>query len=287
MSDNRSLRGLIAVAAAVVGGAVVSACAAPRVENDLPSRPDRAAQHAADDESTKDIVLGDPTPAPDLEGKTPDARCTDECATEGEKRCATTSVSGTEICRRGESGCRAWFAGADCDANFSCDKTKDDGSCQAGCSNDDGCSASNAGVAHCTADGRTELTCTRVGACYVFKTTRSNVTQDCTSPSYCGSASGRRLSCNASAAGACTQHVAVYNDCPTGTACTGAGVCTATTTPTPTPTPTGDCYSSSLGTTVPEGSCVLSTADGVKEQCHNGLWYRGVTGSTGPYGAGK
>jgi hypothetical protein len=286
MSDNGSLRWLIAVAA-VVGGAVVSACAVPRIENELPTRPDKTAQDTSnDEEGANDVVLGDPTAAPELEGNTPGARCTDECSTDGQKRCSTTSLSGTEVCKMGESGCRAWTAGADCDANSSCDKEKDDGSCQAGCSSDPGCSATNAGVAHCTADGTTELTCTQVGACYVFKTTRSNVAQDCTSPSYCGSASGRRLSCNASAAGACTAHVAVYNDCPAGTACTGAGVCTATTT-TPPPTPTGGCYSNTLGKTMPEGSCVLSAADGVKQQCHNGLWYRGVSGSTGPYGACK
>jgi hypothetical protein len=119
----------------------------------------------------------------------------------------------------------------------------------------------------------------------VFKTTRSDVAQDCVSPSYCGAASGRRISCVASAAGACTQHVAVYNDCPTGTACSGAGVCT--TTSTPPPPPSGGCYSSTLGKTMPEGVCVFSAADGVDEQCHDGLWYRGVAGSMGPYGACK
>jgi hypothetical protein len=291
MSDDRSLLWLVAVAV-VVGGAVVSGCAAPPIDDRLPTTPRTSANGTNDDEGTgpPEVVLSDPTRAPDLEGKTADGpKCTDDCATEGQKRCATTSLSGTEVCRMGEGGCRAWTPGADCDANFSCDKTKNDGSCQAGCSNDEGCSASNAGDAHCTADGTTELTCTQVGACYVFKTTRSDVAQDCVSPTYCGAASGRRISCNASAAGACTQHVAVYNDCPTGTACTGAGVCTTTTTPPPPPPPppSGGCYSSTLGMTVPEASCVLSASDGVKEQCHNGLWYRGVVGSTGPYGACK
>ena len=96
------------------------------------------------------------------------------------------------------------------------------------------------------------------------------------------------MSCNASTAGACTQHVAVYNDCPAGTACTGAGVCTTTTTtPPPPPPPSTGCYSNTLGKTMPEGACVLSASDGVKEQCHDGFWYRGVSGSTGPYGACK
>jgi hypothetical protein len=279
MAVDRSLRWRIAVAVAViVGGAVVSGCATPPIDDELPNRPSRAANHESSDEGTNEIELGAPTQAPDLESHPPGAHCTDECATEGQKRCSTTSVSSTEVCKMGEGGCRAWTPGADCDASSSCDKTKNDGTCQAGCSNDAGCSAANAGVAHCTADGTTELTCTQVGACYVFKTTRSGIAQECVSPTYCGAASGRRLTCTASAAGACTQHVATYDDCPAGTACTGAGVCTATT------TATGGCYSNTLNKTMPEGSCVLSAGDGVTEQCHNGLWYRGVSGGTGPYG---
>lgn len=282
MADDRSLRWLVAMAI-VAGGALASGCATPPIDDDLASGTGTKANQQNAGEGATDIVLGDPTRSPDLEGHTPGAQCTDECATDGQKRCSTASLSGTEICKMGEGGCRAWVAGPDCDANFSCDKTKNDGTCQAGCSNDAGCSASNAGVAHCSADGTTELTCTQVGACYVFKTTRSAIPQNCVSPSYCGAASGRRLSCVASAAGACTQHVATYNDCPTGTTCTGAGECTTTTTP----APTGGCYSNTLGKTMPEGSCVLSAGDGVKEQCHNGLWYRGVSGTTGPYGACK
>ncbi len=122
----------------------------------------------------------------------------------------------------------------------------------------------------------------------MFKTTRSDVAQQCVSPSYCGSASGRRLSCVASAAGACTQHVATYNDCPSGTECTGAGVCTATSTPPPPPPPpSGGCYSNTLMKTVVDGACVFSAADGVTEQCHASMWYRGVSNNTGPYGACK
>ncbi|MDB5218513.1 MAG: hypothetical protein JWO86_6440 [Myxococcaceae bacterium] len=283
MSDDRSLGWLVALAVAV-GGAVVSACAVPPIDDQLPTTPSTTAKGDNNDQGTPEVALGDPTAAPDLEGQTPNApKCSDECATEGQKRCSTASASGTEVCKMSEGGCRVWTPGADCEADFSCDKTKNDGTCQAGCSNDDGCSATNAGVAHCTADGTTELTCTQVGACYVFKTTRSDVAQDCVSPTYCGAASGRRVSCVASAAGACTQHVAAYNDCPAGTACTGAGVCTATTSPPPT---TG-CYSSTQGKTMGEGACVLSAGDGVVEQCHGGLWYRGVVGNSGPYGACK
>lgn len=280
MSDDRSLRWLVAVA---LVGAVVSGCATVPIDDELANSPStkQKVKDAPEGDGTADVVLGEPTRAPDLEHTTTGAQCTDECATEGEKRCSATSLSGTEVCRKFESGCRTWAPGTDCAANFSCDKTKNDGTCKAGCSNDPGCSATNAGVAHCTADGTTELTCTQVGACYVFKTTRSGVAQECVAPTYCGAVSGRRNSCVASAAGACTQHVAMYNDCPTGTACTGAGVCTATT------TSTGGCYSNTLGKTVVEGACVLSSGDGVTEQCHAGLWYRGVSGGTGPYGACK
>ena len=287
MPDDRALRWLVALAV-VAGGAVVSACAEPNFgDEELTTSPSSISNDKGDDEGNSEVVLGNPKKAPDLEGQAPGAQCTDECATDGEKRCASTRLSGTEVCQMGEGGCRAWTPGADCDANFSCDKTKNDGTCKAGCTNDNGCSSANAGVAHCTPAGTTELTCTQVGACYVFKTTRSGVAQQCVSPSYCGAGSGRRLSCVASAAGACTQHVATYNDCPTGTACTGAGVCTATPTATPTPTPTGGCYSNTLGKTMPEGACVFSAGDGVTQQCHNGLWYRGVSGGTGPYGACK
>ena len=287
MSDGRYVRWLIA--AAVAGGVVVSGCATPNFGDDLPTGPDSPAAGKDDAERPAEIVLGAPAPG-ELEGSKPqDTRCTDEC-TAGQKRCSITSLAGTEICQMGEGGCRAWAPGPDCDATSSCDKTKNDGTCKAGCANDAGCSATNAGVARCTADGKSELTCTQVGACYVFRTTRSNVPQDCVSAAYCGAGTGRRISCNASAAGACTQHLAVYNDCPTGTTCTGAGACTATSTPPPPPPPppaTGGCYSNTLKKTMPEGSCVLSAADGVKQQCHNGLWYRGVTGTTGPYGACK
>lgn len=294
MSAVRSLRWRLAVAVIIVaGGAVVSGCAAPSIADDLPTRQRSSANSTGDDDgegTPDDVVLSDPTHAPDLEGHAPDARCTDECTTEGQKRCSSTSASGTEICKMGEGGCRTWTPGTDCEANFSCDKTKNDGTCQAGCTSDEGCSAANAGVAQCTEDGTTELTCTQVGACYVFKTTRSDIAQDCVSPSYCGAASGRRISCIASAAGACTQHVAVYNDCPTGSTCGGAGVCTTTTTtppPPPPPPPTGGCYSSTQGKTVPEGACVFSASDGVTEQCHDTKWYRGVAGNVGPYGACK
>lgn len=279
------------ITAALAGGAVLSGCATPNIENDLAVRPDAPSAGTDDDaeERPADIELNAPAPGPDLEGKPQDTRCTDEC-TEGQKRCSTTSLAGTEICQMGEGGCRTWSPGVDCDASSSCDKDKNDGTCKAGCSNDVGCSATNAGVARCSEDGTTELTCTQVGACYVFRTTRSNIPQDCVSAAYCGAASGRRITCTASAAGACTQHIAYYNDCPTGTTCTGAGACTATTTtppPPPPPPPTGGCYSNTLKKTMPEGSCVLSAGDGVTQQCHNGLWYRGVSNNVGPYGACK
>lgn len=285
MSDGRTMRWLIT--AALAGGVVVSGCAAPPIENDLRDRPVRP--NTDDDPGLPpEIELGAPAPGPELESKPREAQCTDEC-TAGQKRCGATSLSGTEICQMGEGGCRTWAPGADCAANSSCDKDKNDGTCKAGCVNDVGCSATNAGVAQCTEGGTSELTCTQVGACYVFRTTRSNIPQDCVSAAYCGAASGRRITCTASAAGACTQHIAYYNDCPTGTTCTGAGACTATTTtpPPPPPPPTGGCYSNTLQKQMPQGSCVFSASAGVTQQCNNGLWYRGVSNNVGPYGACK
>lgn len=48
--------------------------------------------------------------------------------------------------------------------------------------------------------------------------------------------------------------------------------------------PAGGCYSPTRGKTMPQGSCVQSSADDVTYQCHDTLWYRGVSGGKGPYG---
>jgi hypothetical protein len=203
-------------------------CATPNYGDDLelidPASPNKTKQEKDEVPMTPTVDPAIPTDTEDPAGAT----CTHECTTEGAKRCASTSNAATEICAKASDGCRKWTPGADCQADFTCNKTKNDGSCQAGCASDPGCSSGNAGSARCTTDGKTELTCTKVGACYVFKTTRTNVPQQCMSPLYCGPTSGRRLSCVASAAGACTQHVATYNDCPAGTACQGAGQCVST-----------------------------------------------------------
>lgn len=59
-----------------------------------------------------------------------------------------------------------------------------------------------------------------------------------------------------------------------------------TTTPDPGTDPQGDngCYSKTLGVDVPELTCVHSNGTGLDYQCKAGLWYRGVTGTTGRYG---
>jgi len=68
------------------------------------------------------------------------------------------------------------------------------------------------------------------------------------------------------------------------------------TTPAPAPAPdtdtdtdgatagAGSCWSGTLEKTVAAGTCVESKFDGVWFQCNGGKWYRGVTGSTGPFG---
>jgi lysozyme C len=46
----------------------------------------------------------------------------------------------------------------------------------------------------------------------------------------------------------------------------------------------GGCWSGTLQDTVEAGVCVQSKYDSIWFQCHNGKWYRGVTGNNGPYG---
>lgn len=46
----------------------------------------------------------------------------------------------------------------------------------------------------------------------------------------------------------------------------------------------GSCWSSTLGTTKPEMTCVQSQSNSVWYQCKNGAWYRGVEDGEGPYG---
>ncbi len=172
-----------------------------------------------------DIVLGGTTADP-IEGDTENstsATCTNDCAAEGDKRCSSTANAGTEVCTLGTNGCRAWTPGTDCATNTTCDKTANDGTCVAGCVSDAGCSAANVNQTSCSTDGKTERKCTQEGACFVLKTSRTNILQQCVSATYCGSSG--RISCVASAAGACTQHAAVANPCPSGTTCEGAGEC--------------------------------------------------------------
>jgi hypothetical protein len=46
----------------------------------------------------------------------------------------------------------------------------------------------------------------------------------------------------------------------------------------------GGCWSATLGDMVDAGACVTSASNGIRYQCHDGQWYRGVSGSHGPYG---
>lgn len=47
----------------------------------------------------------------------------------------------------------------------------------------------------------------------------------------------------------------------------------------------GGCWSGTLEEMVEANACVESKYDGGWMQCHDGLWYSGVAGYTGPYGA--
>lgn len=164
-----------------------------------------------------------PEPGPPLP-----LRCTDSCPLDGAKRCSSSSSAGVEICARSAEGCLAWKQDADCAPDFSCDTVKNDGSCKAGCTNDTGCDAGKVATTRCVLpsgpNGTAEQTCSVVGACYQWKTTRSSIPQDCAiSGSYC--VFGARKNCVASASGACTQHVSQANDCAQGSSCQGAGQC--------------------------------------------------------------
>lgn len=218
----RSTRTVVQSLALVVTALLCAHCSKPYFgeDDDLfsPNARTTDALPAGDEDAPLDPANNTPADADKSEPEQrTDGACTHECDTEGEKRCSATSNSGTEVCKRASDGCRKWTNGADCAADYACDKAKNDGTCKAGCANDSGCSAANVNSARCTSDGKTELTCTKSGACYVWKTTRTNVLQECTSPTYCGPTTGRRMSCVVSAAGVCTQHDAVYNDCPSGT----------------------------------------------------------------------
>lgn len=45
------------------------------------------------------------------------------------------------------------------------------------------------------------------------------------------------------------------------------------------------CWSPTMNATMAEGACVQSSSDDVFYQCHDTLWYRGVSNGSGPYGA--
>ncbi|MFO0742304.1 MAG: hypothetical protein U0270_40900 [Labilithrix sp.] len=151
-------RTIVALAALALGSV---ACAEPPIvdsDEDLPAANAPKDRSSPEDKGDKDRDLP-------LQVQSAD-ECSDAC-TAGAKRCSATSGGGTEICARGSNGCTAWTQGADCAAGSSCDATKNDGSCVAGCTNDAGCSATNVGAENCSAEGgRTRIACTKVGACF-------------------------------------------------------------------------------------------------------------------------
>lgn len=158
----------------VVGALSLSvyACAEPNVElagdDKIPTKPDPKAKDDTKDKSnTTNIEQNIPVQAVEA------TDCTSTC-TEGAKRCSATAGAGTEVCAKGLNGCFDWTQGADCGANSSCDKDKNDGTCVAGCVNDAGCSAANSGAETCTAEGgRSRIQCKKVGACFQWTTASS------------------------------------------------------------------------------------------------------------------
>jgi lysozyme C len=46
----------------------------------------------------------------------------------------------------------------------------------------------------------------------------------------------------------------------------------------------GGCWSATLGDMQNANACVQSASNGIWYQCHDGAWYRGVSGGAGPYG---
>jgi lysozyme C len=91
------------------------------------------------------------------------------------------------------------------------------------------------------------------------------------------------------------------SECSVAKAPASAGAPAPTPTPTPKPTPAGGdtpddtadpnadngggCWSATLGDMEDANACVQSASNGIWYQCHDGSWYRGVSGSSGPYGA--
>ena len=76
--------------------------------------------------------------------------------------------------------------------------------------------------------------------------------------------------------------------------CNGADVTTPSTPSNPSPSNPSDtsedpgdggCFSTTLNKAVAEKTCVQSKTNGVWMQCNDRQWFRGVEGSTGPYGA--
>jgi len=215
----------LAIAVMGLGAGLVSLhCGGPQIDDlDVAGSTVKASQDDEDKtEEADEPVTATPT---NTAGGDPFQTCTDEC-NEGAKRCSTSSTSATEICSKGAGGCTKWVAGADCPEDFSCDKAKNNGSCTAGCSSDPGCDATLIGTKRCSTAGTTELACTKSGACYNFKTSRTGIPQQCTTPAFCSY--GARYVCQASANGACTQRVIVSSPCGTNQACQGAGQCVTT-----------------------------------------------------------
>jgi hypothetical protein len=122
------------------------------------------------------------------------------------------------------------------------------------------------------------------GQCDGASSTKPDAGADASSESIGPSTSGSSCSVPGVGAGTCipTADCAAKGGDSTPGYCPGGADIQCCTASSVSAAPT--CFASTLDRDVPEGACVLSSADQVWEQCHDGNWYRGADSSNGPYG---
>jgi hypothetical protein len=263
------------IAVALVTGAVAMGCSVPEVGSSgdevNTNRNNNRNNNNGDDDGDDNAENN----GADLRGEDAAKSCTDQCVVD-EKRCSSTSSAGTEVCVKATDGCTRWTQGPDCEIGTQCDGGTNNGTCKQGCSSDPGCSSANVGAKRCSSTGAAELTCTAAGSCFVFRTTRSGIPQECNGQgAFCSS--GQRFSCVASPAGACVQHKLQANPCASGSVCSGNS-CVATCTNDPGCSAAREGIAECAGTTARRrcarvGSCfewISTTSCAAGATCANG-----------------